>query len=73
MFMWMVFVRLSLSPSSRNQKKENISSKKGAFFGILFVFLPCRLIRFQQQTIQNLNKLLNYEHIEKAIWWAKNY
>ena len=34
MFMWMVFVRLSLSPSSRNQKKENISSKKGAFFGI---------------------------------------
>jgi len=32
MFMWMVFVRLSLSPSSRNQKNENISSKKGAFF-----------------------------------------
>ncbi len=54
--MWMVFVRLSLSPSARNQKKENISSKKGAFFGILFVFLPCRLIRFQQQTIQNLKK-----------------
>ena len=25
------------------------------------------------KTIQNLNKLLNYEHIEKAIWWAKNY
>ena len=73
MFMWMVFVRLSLSPSSRNQKNENISSKKGAFFGILFVFLTCRLIRFQQQTIQNLNKLLNYEHIEKAIWWAKDY
>ena len=73
MFMWMVFVRLSLSPSARNQKKENISSEKGAFLGILFVFLPCRLIRFQQQTIQNLNKLLNYEHIEKAIWWAKNY
>ena len=65
--------RLCLCFSSRNQKKENISSKKGAFFGILFVFLPCRLIRFQQQTIQNLNKLLNYEHIEKAIWWAKNY
>ena len=63
MFMWMVFVRLCLSPSARNQKKENISSKKGAFFGILFVFLPCRLIRFQQQTIQNLNKLLDYEHI----------
>ena len=64
---------LCLCFSSRNQKKENISSPKGAFFGILFVFLPCRLIRFQQQTIQNLNKLLNYEHIEKAIWWAKNY
>lgn len=25
------------------------------------------------KTIQNLNKLLNYEHIEKAIWWAKDY
>lgn len=71
--MMLLAARLSLCFSSRNQKKENISSKKGAFFGILFVFLPCRLIRFQQQTIQNLNKLLNYEHIEKAIWWAKNY
>ena len=47
--MWMVFVRLNLPASSCNQKKENISSKKGAFFGILFVFLPCRLIRFQQK------------------------
>ena len=71
--MRLLTARLSLCFSSRNQKKENISSKKGAFFGILFVFLPCRLIRFQQQTIQNLHKLLNYEHIEKAIWWAKNY
>lgn len=71
--MRLLTARLSLCFSSRNQKKENISSKKGAFFGILFVFLPCRLIRFQQQTIQNLNKLLNYEHIEKAIWWAKDY
>lgn len=61
--MWMVFARLNLPPSSCNQEKENISSKKGAFFGILFVFLPCRLIRFQQQTIQNLHKLLDYEHI----------
>ena len=61
--MWMVFVRLNLPASSCNQKKENISSKKGAFFGILFVFLPCRLIRFQQQTIQNLKKSLDYEHI----------
>ena len=51
--MWMVFVRLSLSPSSRNQKKENISSKKGAFFGILFVFLPCRLIRLQQKQFKS--------------------
>lgn len=47
--MWMVFVRLNLPASSCNQKKENISSKKGAFFGILFVFLSCRLIRFQQK------------------------
>lgn len=54
--MGLLIARLSLCFSSRNQKKENISSKKGAFFGILFVFLPCRLIRFQQQTIQNLKK-----------------
>lgn len=54
--MGLLTARLSLCFSSRNQKKENISSKKGAFFGILFVFLPCRLIRFQQQTIQNLKK-----------------
>lgn len=73
MFMWMVFVRLSLSPSSRNQKKENISSKKGAFFGILFVFFALSFDTISTKTIQNLNKLLNYEHIEKAIWWAKNY
>ena len=38
--MWMVFVRLSLSPSSRNQKKENISSKKGAFFGFYLYLCP---------------------------------
>ena len=73
MFMWMVFVRLSLLPSSRNQKKRKYFFQKAGVFGLLFVSLPCRLIRFQQQTIQNLNKLLNYEHIEKAIWWAKNY
>ena len=61
--MVLLTTRLSLCFSSRNQKKENISSKKGAFFGILFVFLPCCLIRFQQQTIQNLKKSLDYEHI----------
>lgn len=47
--MRLLAARLSLCFSSRNQKNENISSKKGAFFGILFVFLPCRLIRFQQK------------------------
>ena len=31
--MRMVFARLNLPPSSCNQEKENISSKKGAFFG----------------------------------------
>ena len=31
--MWMVFARLNLPPFSCNQEKENISSKKGAFFG----------------------------------------
>jgi len=37
-------------------EKRKYFFQKGAFFGILFVFLPCRLIRFQQQTIQNLKK-----------------
>ena len=36
--MWMVFVRLSLSPSSRNQKNENISSKKGRFLDFICIF-----------------------------------
>lgn len=40
MFMWMVFVRLSLSPSARNQKKENISSEKGAFLGFYLYLCP---------------------------------
>ena len=29
-----------LSPSSRNQKKENISSKYGAFFGFYLYLCP---------------------------------
>lgn len=70
--MWMVFVRLSLSPSSCNQKKENISSKKGRFRDFIRIF-ALSFDTISTKTIQNLNKLLNYEHIEKAIWWAKNY
>lgn len=38
--MWMAFVRLSLLSSSRNQKKENISSKYGAFFGFYLYLCP---------------------------------
>ena len=38
--MWMVFVRLNLPASSCNQKKENISSKKGAFFGFYLYLCP---------------------------------
>ena len=38
--MWMEFVRSCLSPSSRNQKKENISSKKGAFLGFYLYLCP---------------------------------
>ena len=38
--MWVAFVRLSLLPSSRNQKKENISSKNGAFFGFYLYLCP---------------------------------
>lgn len=36
--MWMVFVRLNLPASSCNQKKENISSKKGRFSGFYSYF-----------------------------------
>lgn len=32
--------RLNLSPSSCNQKKENISFKKGAFSGFYSYFCP---------------------------------
>ena len=38
--MWVAFVRLSLLPSSRNQKKENISSQKEAFFGFYLYLCP---------------------------------
>lgn len=38
--MWMVFARLNLPPSSCNQEKENISSKKGAFSGFYSYFCP---------------------------------
>ena len=38
--MWVAFVRLSLSPSSRNQKKENISFPKGAFLGFNLYLCP---------------------------------
>lgn len=38
--MWMVFVRLNLPASSCNQKKENISSKKGRFSGFYSYFCP---------------------------------
>ena len=62
---------LCLCFSSRNQKKENISSPKGAFFGILFVFLPCRLIRFQQQTIQNLKNQLDMNILKKLFGGQK--
>ena len=72
MFMWMVFVRLSLLPSSRNQKKENISSEKGRFWAFICIFA------LSFDTISTINnskpkKSIGYEHIEKAIWWAKNY
>ena len=71
--MWMVFARLNLSPSSRSQKKENISSKKGGVFRDFIRIFALSFDTISTKTIQNLNKLLNYEHIEKAIWWAKNY
>ena len=38
MFMWMVFVRLSLSPSARNQKKKIFLPKKGRFWAFICIF-----------------------------------
>lgn len=39
MFMWMVFVRLSLSPSSRNQKKRKyFFPKRGVFRDFIRIF-----------------------------------
>ena len=38
--MGLLIARLSLCFSSRNQKKENISSKKGAFFGFYLYLCP---------------------------------
>ena len=38
--MWMVFVRLSLSPSARNQKKKIFLPKKGRFSGFYSYFCP---------------------------------
>ena len=64
---------LCLCFSSRNQKKENISSKKGGVFRDFIRIFALSFDTISTKTIQNLNKLLNYEHIEKAIWWAKNY
>ena len=71
--MRLLTARLSLCFSSRNQKKENISSKKGGVFRDFIRIFALLFDTISTKTIQNLNKLLNYEHIEKAIWWAKNY
>ncbi len=46
--------------------------KKGRFRDFIRIF-ALSFDKISTKTIQNLNKLLNYEHIEKAIWWAKNY
>lgn len=71
--MRLLTARLSLCFSSRNQKKENISSKKGSVFRDFIRIFALSFDTISTKTIQNLNKLLNYEHIEKAIWWAKDY
>lgn len=46
--------------------------KRGVFRDFIRIF-ALSFDTISTKTIQNLNKLLNYEHIEKAIWWAKNY
>ena len=71
--MRLLTARLSLCFSSRNQKNENISSKKGGVFRDFIRIFALLFDTISTKTIQNLNKLLNYEHIEKAIWWAKDY
>ena len=54
--MWMVFVRLSLSPSARNQKKENISSKKGGVFRDFIRIFALSFDTISTKTIQNPKK-----------------
>ena len=49
----MVFVRLSLSPSSRNQKKENISSQKG---GVFWDFIRIFVLSFDTISTTNNSK-----------------
>lgn len=71
--MWMVFVRLNLPASSCNQKKRKyFFQKRGVFRDFIRIF-ALSFDTISTKTIQNLNKLLNYEHIEKAIWWPKDY
>ena len=71
--MWVTFVRLSLLPSSRNQKKRKyFFQKRGVFRDFI------RIFALSFDTISTTNnskpkKSIGYEHIEKAIWWAKDY
>lgn len=71
--MRLLTARLSLCFFSRNQKKRKyFFQKRGVFRDFIRIF-ALSFDTISTKTIQNLNKLLNYEHIEKAIWWAKNY
>lgn len=69
--MRLLTARLSLCFSSRNQKKENISSKKGGVFRDFIRIFALLFDTISTKTIQNLNKLLNYEHIEKLFGGQK--
>ena len=64
--------QLARSNLPKSEKRKYFFQKRGVFRDFIRIF-ALSFDTISTKTIQNLNKLLNYEHIEKAIWWAKNY
>ena len=56
-----------------SKKRKYFFPKMGRFSGFYSYFVPDRLIRFTTTNNSKPKKSIGYEHIEKAIWWAKNY
>ena len=71
MFMWMVFVRLSLSPSARNQKKRKyFFQKRGDFRDFIRIF-ALSFDTISTKTIQNLKNQLDMNILKKLFGGQK--